>query len=154
MKITSIKQQEEKAKETAFSYISYKMRSRKEVVDKLLLNYNEEIVNKVIKLLEGYNYINDKQYAISFTKDKINFNKYGKIKIKYLLKQKGIDDIIIEQAFNEFDFENNDIVYTLICKKLNGRALDLKLKQKIYNHLLNKGFTYDQINDGFKKLEE
>ena len=60
---------------------------RKKLFDwKLPSTEHDSVINT---LLED-KFIDEQRYALFYTKDKFNYNKWGKIKIEYALKQKNI----------------------------------------------------------------
>lgn len=54
----------------------------------------------VAKLVEG-NFINHKRYAYAFAHDKFLISAWGRVKIAFALKQKSIDDKIIDEAISQ-----------------------------------------------------
>jgi len=73
-----------------------------------------EMTEKVLKKLTEEKFVDDARYSVSFVKDKFRFNKWGRVKLSYMLRQKGISSENIAQALQEID--ENDYMETL--KKL------------------------------------
>jgi len=146
----------EEAKTKAFNYISVGYKTEKEVKDKLFSKeYSEEVVDKVIELLKKYDYVNDVTYAKKFIEYRTNVKKQGEFKIKHDLKLKGVSNDIISEVFEEFESDTNDTIVALIEKKAKGeKEFDFKEKQRITGFLLRKGFSYDEIKDGFRSYLE
>ncbi len=141
-----------KAMEKATRFLSYRVRSEKEIREKLKQDFSDEITRRVIEVLKNYEYIDDRVFARAFISDSINLKKDGKFKIKYNLFQKGVDEEIIEEIFAEFEDKGENNVINLIDKKTGGkRDLDMKAKKKLYYFLSNKGYTYDEISPAFSK---
>ena len=68
------------ARARAIKYIMYKMRTSKEVYDKLLeLGFEEEIINRVIFDLKQLEYINDEEYAKNLLKVIKKVKKFQKV---------------------------------------------------------------------------
>lgn len=148
-----------RAKDKALKYLSYKMRSKKQVIEKLQqYDFPPSVINKVIKVLEKYNYINDKDFAKAFIKDKLNLKGYGIFKIKYDLKMLGINEEIFEKYLYDDSFiDEEKKAKDLLIKKLKGKNIEdlqYKEKQKIYAYLARRGFSYDSINKAFNGLLE
>ncbi len=71
---------------------------------------------------------------------------YGPVRIRMELKQKGINQNLIEQTFEEQEVDWALELERLTTKKLQGcDAGDLKAKQKCVGFLQRRGFTLDQI---------
>ena len=148
-----------RAKDTALKYLSFKMRSKKQVIDKLEDNgYPSIIIDKVIALLEKYKYIDDESFAKAFIKDKSSIKGYGLYKIKYELKMLGIDEYIYEKYIIDKDIlDEEKEAKRLLSKKaknLDLENIDYKQKQKLYAYLARRGFSYEIINKVFAKLLE
>jgi len=141
------------AKDKALKFLSYKIRSEKEIYNKLKeYEYTESIIKKVIDKLKEYNYINDVEFAISFIKYKYNLKGYGKQRIKYELIKKGIDSCIIDDLFQKLDINETEKALNFIEKKLKGNInLEIKEKQKLFAYLERKGYCYNIIKAAFKQ---
>ncbi|NLW21900.1 MAG: hypothetical protein GXY88_01375 [Tissierellia bacterium] len=88
-----------RANNYALSYLSYRSRSKKEIVDKLKeKGFEDWIIQNCLDYLEGYGYVNDREFAKAFMRDKINMNKYGPQRIRYELYKKGISKEIIDKV--------------------------------------------------------
>jgi len=64
---------------------------------------------KIIKQLEKDKFIDEMRYAISFAQDKMKFNKWGRIKISWMLRQKNIPDDIIDQAVDQINKDEYEV---------------------------------------------
>ena len=147
----------ERAKSRAINYISGKLKTKYEVRLKLKENgFAEDIIDKVLDILEKEEYLNDKVYCEIFIEDKKKLNGYGKNKIKSLLIQKGISKNIFEDFLNEFEYDEEfDNALKMGIKKLellSNEEDNFKKKQKIINYLTYRGFGFDVINDVLKEI--
>lgn len=145
-----------KAKNKAVKYISYQPRTEKEVTEKLKeCEYSDDIIFRVIETMKKYNYINDKEYAKNFLTSKLNLKGYGIFKISFDLKQKGISDDIINDIIENTELNENKRALEVLEKKLRGKKIsDYKEKQKLYNFLLRRGFSYDVIKEAINNFQE
>jgi regulatory protein len=81
-------------------------KSRSEVIRKLKeWELTAEEISKAVEFLISEKYIDDQRYAGSFVRDKFRFNKWGRIKIAFMLRQKGIDEVVISNALNDISDE-------------------------------------------------
>lgn len=157
--IQTILKTAEKVKATNYAMylLSKKDRTKKEMIDKLKdKGFDEDIILYVLDKLSENNWINDETYCEKYINDKTKFLKYGVNKIKAKLYSKGVDKEIISKEIikidNNLEFEN---ALTLAQKKLCSiKEKDkYKIKAKISNHLITKGYSYDTIKKVFSKLE-
>lgn len=119
------------------------------------LKLPEEDIQNILEILISNNYLNEYRYAISYTKDKLKFNKWGKNKISYLLKQKKISPNIIQTALDDIEsIEYENILLQLIQKKYHTiKAFDpYYQKIKLIQFGLNRGFELELIQYVIKEL--
>lgn len=144
-----------KAKNKALSVLSKSDQSEKKLREKLLNDYDENIVEEVIEFLKGYKLINDNLLAEKIVHDNMNLSKFGKNKIKQNLYNKGIAASDIQDAISQIDpdeeYENAKYLAEKRLKRLKGEDKN-KINQKIYQHLAYKGFNYDIIKRVLREL--
>ena len=130
-------------------YCTYQERTIMQVREKLesMGISGEDSVNIINKMISD-GFINEQRYAIAFTLGKLNQNKWGRIKISHVLRQKGINNILIESAFSDF---GEDKYKDLIKKLVRRKSQELKdipvyiKKNKIARFLIAKGFESELI---------
>ena len=74
----------------------------------------------IIRRLLKENYINDIRYGNCFVRDKFKYNKWGRIKIKQALVQKGLSASVIEQSLEEIDEQAYEELLLDLLKKKSG----------------------------------
>ena len=135
--------------EMAVKYISVRLRSIKEVKDYLLKKggSNNEVEDAVQKLIES-GYLDDDRFTKAFIKDKLKFTTIGDYKIKMQLNKLGVSTSIIEDNMNKIDEHIIEEKIKKIIekdKKTNKKYSGQILKNKIYNHLLNQGYSQEKV---------
>ena len=81
-------------------------RAPAEIREKLLQwGLSPSDTSQILRQLTEQGFLNEERYARAFVKDRFTFNGWGKIKIAYQLKQKGIPDDIIDEAMMVIDDE-------------------------------------------------
>lgn len=129
----------------AIKYIDIRLRSIKEIENYLIRKEatKEEII-EVVKNLEKKDYLNDERFTKAFIKDKLNFTSMGDYKIKMELLKLGVNENIINNNINDID---ENIIKDKITKsiekeiKINKKYSGNILRNKIYNHLVNQGYS-------------
>lgn len=104
--------------------------------------------NAVIELLIKDKFINEQRYAQYFTKDKLNYNKWGKIKIEYALKQKNIPNEYIRNAFAEIsETEYEKLLESELNKKLKTikNNDEYTIKSKLIRFATSRGFETGKV---------
>ena len=136
----------------ALKYISFKVRTKKEIKDKLS-NYNKDIVDDVIKKLDELGFLDERMYVEAFVNDEINLGNKGPIYIKSRLEKLNLDSNLVDEVISNID---KDVwvskVRKIVDKKINiNRKLSKeRLFLKIKNDLIIMGHNKDIINEVLK----
>ncbi len=141
----------------ALKFLSYRPRSEKEVRDKLLkVKVPEDLINKIIKKLKDYKFLDDLEFAKIFTRERSLLKLKPARVIKFELKQKGISKDIIEEVFTGSKEEEKDLekAKEIIQKKIERyKGLDsFKIREKLSRFLVSKGFDYDTIKEAIDEI--
>lgn len=109
---------------------------------------NDDLADEIVKKLIEEKFIDDTRFATSYVKDKFRFNKWGRIKISYLLRHKGISSEIISEALMSIDEEEYwQTLFNLIQekgKKTTAKNLYDK-KAKLLRFAQSHGFESDLV---------
>jgi regulatory protein len=65
----------------------------------------DELVEEIISKLKEEKFLDDERYVKAYISDKFRLNKWGKIKMRYYLKAKGLSDDLIEIGLHEIKEE-------------------------------------------------
>lgn len=134
-------------------YCSYQERCHSEVKEKLYgYGLGKNDVEDIISRMVEENYLNEERFAIQFAGGKFRMKQWGRVKIRYELKQKQVSEYCIKKALKEIDEDD----YLATFKKLYQEKLDslrgeknmFIRKRKIYDYLTQKGFETSLINEG------
>ena len=88
----------------AMAMCSQSERCRFDVAAKLRLwELSEEEISKAIEYLIKERFLNEERFVDFYVSDKLRFNKWGKIKLTYMLRQKQIPGELIRSALNRID---------------------------------------------------
>ncbi|MDR0880684.1 MAG: recombination regulator RecX [Clostridioides sp.] len=137
-----------KAQNKALNIISRSDKSEKTLRDRLLTEFEEGTVDKVIDFLKKYSFVDDETFAKRLTEKNSSVNKWGKNKIKQNLYSKGLSKENIADAMSTID-EDTEYQNALYAAKkkynlIKDRDDDKrKIYQKLYQHLAYKGFNYE-----------
>lgn len=140
-----------KAIEKALSILKFMDRCEQELRFKLSREeYSEDIIDRVIKYVIHYGYLNDERFAAAFVKSRKN--KKSKLMIKNELQQKGISKDIIQTVLEaEYDTEDTEDAEIIAIRKAiskktrDPQSLSVEEKQKLIASLYRKGFDLSKI---------
>ncbi len=140
------------------SWCAYQERCQQDARNKLfeLGLWPEAVENIIVKLIED-NFLNEERFATAFARGKFTIKKWGRIKIKQELKQKRVGDYCLKKAMQQID----ETEYMATLKKLidSKRKLikeksPIKLKFKLMNYVLSKGYEKDLVFDILNNKED
>ncbi len=125
-------------------YCSSTERCKSEVIERLKKETNsQDEIEEIVTILEQEGYINELRYATCYVRDKFKFNKWGKIKISYMLQCKKIPKDLIQIALKEIDESAyTQTLSTIINSKRKTIKSDNKkeVETKLYRFALSRGF--------------
>ena len=97
---------------------------------------------KIVKHLVEEGYIDEARYCRSFVNDKWRFDRWGRVKIRYALKQKDLPELLIQSALDALDeSEYRDCLRELLDKKrasLTGG--EREIRAKLLRFAASRGF--------------
>lgn len=115
-----------------------------------------EAIERIIEHLKKEKYIDELRFARSFINDKMRFNKWGKVKIDFGLRQKKIPQDIIAEAFLDFSDEQLNAsledVLSAKWKTIKGKSEQDK-RTKLIRFALGRGFEMNHVLAYIEKLK-
>ncbi|MEO6315120.1 MAG: regulatory protein RecX [Chitinophagaceae bacterium] len=149
----------EQALQKAKHYCGYQERCHSEVKEKLyaLGLYKQQAEECIAQLIEE-NYLNEERFAQQFAGGKFRMKHWGKVKIKYELKQKQVSEYCIKKGLKEIDGDDYEKMLTKLAvdkwaSVSNETNLFVKLR-KTQDYLLQKGYEYDLIKQQLQTLQK
>jgi regulatory protein len=149
----------EQALQKARHYCAYQERSHFEVREKLysLGLHKNEVEDSLATLIEE-NCLNEERFATQFAGGKFRMKQWGRVKIKYELKQKRISEYCISKAIDSIDETQYLATLEKIAKKkwdsIRGGGVNQFVKMsKTTNYLLQHGFESTLAKQIIQKLK-
>lgn len=138
-------------------FCAYQERTQQEVRNKLYeYGLNQDEVEEVICELIAENFINEERFAQIYAGSKFRQKKWGRVKIRQHLKQKGLSDYCIKKGLTEIEEEDyRNTLTDLLIKKLpqiKARNL-LEKKKKLSQYALGKGYELNITLEQMKMLD-
>jgi len=134
--------------DSALTLLSHKMRTRSELEKRLTdRGIDPGAVDAAMQKLISYGYVDDEAYARSFVESAVLAAKDGPKAVRHKLKQKGLDNRVIDTAMQAYDNDTEKQIAASHLETLKKRyAGDDKQRQKTYAALSRRGFGYDVIS--------
>lgn len=140
----------------AASYCSGTERCVSEVEKKLLAaGLSGEACRRIIDRLTEEKFIDESRYAAGFVSDKLRFNKWGRLRLDYEMKKKGIPAHIRAEALSNIDpdFYAGLLRTVLTEKKKSTRTGDRReIYPKLYRFAAGRGFESDLIGAALREI--
>jgi regulatory protein len=162
----------EKNYNRALRFLSYRVRSEKEIRDYLEskiqnseFKIKEEIINAIVEKLKRYHFINDEEFARIWIQSRTKLKPRALRVIQYELKQKGITEEIInsqlsmikdsrsEESGQNLDLESAKV----LVKRKISKYKDLskhEIYEKLGRFLAGKGFNWDVIKKSIDEISK
>ena len=121
--------------------------------EKCLFDINRKLIEWKIPVNQAKSILDSK----SFVRDKFRLNEWGRIKLEYALRQKKINEKIIQDALAEIDETTyHDLVVELLRKKsktLKDKDISI-IKAKLIRFVQSKGVEYNVIRQAFQTISK
>lgn len=140
----------EQALQKLKQYCAYQERCHREVKEKLYaLGVWKRDHDEIIATLIEENYLNEERFAIAYAGGKFRIKGWGRVKIKYELKQKRVSEYCIKKALKQIDESDYIAKLTKLAtekyQSLKGEQYLIR-KKKTIDYLVGRGFELDLIN--------
>ncbi|MDI6767656.1 MAG: RecX family transcriptional regulator [Bacteroidota bacterium] len=148
------------AKQKALRFLSYRMRSEKEIRAKLIeKEFQTKTVDEVIKNLHSLGLINDLEFARAFVHDLLLRKPAGQRLIRQKLHLKGIQPSIIQNILEKELIDNEQDLALQAARKqmqrykaVKKKTDEKKIQQRVAQHLARRGFGWSVISSVLKKV--
>ena len=144
------------AREKAVIYLTYRDRSESEILTKLIdAGFDANVAQNAVNELRTIGYLDDTRYAMKYLSERMRTKALSKKSLGFELKNKGIDEEIIEKALSEFEIDDYEVALREGKRKFGKYNLDdNKIEQKAYRFLLHRGFSYEIVNKVIKEMKK
>jgi len=147
----------EQAMQKMRHYAGYQERCHQEVKEKLYsFGLFSREVDEIVSALIEENYLNEERFAETFAGGKFRMRQWGRIRIRYELKQKRVSDYCIRKAM--LTIAEEDYLATLkkiAMKKWEALASEKNQyakKAKAIDYLLQKGYEMELARSVIQQL--
>lgn len=109
----------------------------------------DDTADEIIEKLVAEKFIDDERYVKAYVADKFKFNQWGRVKMRYYLRAKGLSDNVIEMGLDTIDEEKYK---KILIKVMKSKAKSIKNKEKfqkmgqVIRFAQNRGFEPELIH--------
>ncbi len=136
----------------ALNYISYRPRSKKEVnISLLRKGFHQDDINQVLEELVAKGYLDDESFAQTYARFLIKIKRLGRIAVKNRFFVHDIDQDVLNPILDKLyeKYPPDLLISEIIKKKKYPKDYDLICDEKLINHLIRKGFSWNEISTYF-----
>jgi len=137
----------ERGVQRAMGLLSYRPRSEAEIRRRLReKGYDEAEITEVVERLRRVELLDDEAFARYWVENRFQFNPRGVVALRQELRQKGVDDAVIEEVLAEYDEEAAAArAAERVVRRLHG--LDTAtFRRRLVDSLRRRGFSYTLIH--------
>ena len=143
-----------KAKEKALHYLSYKEYTASQLKERLLRDVDEESAALAVGRMEELGLVDDDDYAERFARDLYERKRYGLIRIRQEMRQRGLADEQIEFAVSLLPDAPLVRIRELIEKKYPLAWEDEKVKRRAFAAMLRMGYCAADVRKALGGRED
>ena len=149
-------EQFQKAQNTVFRLLKFRLHSEKEICDKLKAKkLPVAVINKTIRHFKNLDLIDDRQFAQHWTASCLK-RPFGINRIRLELKKKGINPDIIDEVIKTVTGQYDELEVVIQLAKYRAskyKNVDpQKVKQRVYAYLVRRGFKMNIIIKAIKNI--
>ncbi len=129
-------------------FCGYQERTHQEVKDKLysLGLWKKDVETTLSRLIEE-DYLNEERFAKAFAGGKFRMKQWGRVKITYEMKQRGISAYCMKIGLREIEEDDYEKTLRKLAEKklatLSQEKNGFIKKRKLMDYLLQKGYERD-----------
>lgn len=140
----------ERALQKARHYCGYQERCHSEVKEKLYsLGLRGVQVEEALATLVDENYLNEERFAIQFAGGRFRMKQWGRVRIRYELRQKKVSEYCIGKALEAIDEEEYERTLNRLSEDrweaLRDETDPMVRRRKWQTWLLQKGYEADRV---------
>lgn len=104
------------------------------------------------KLIED-KYVDDYRYSCAYARDKASIAGWGEVKIRYMLRAKGVAGDVIDAAMTEIDDTKADQrLLKLMQNKYKSLRNDPQARLKLIRYAVGRGYSYEEVTSMFNQI--
>lgn len=116
---------------------------------------DSEAASRIVEALVRERFVDDGRYAAAFSREKSSLQGWGAVKIRFMLRSKGIPDEIISAALEEIDPGKAERkLDKLVSDKARLLDGDPQKRLKLLKFALGRGYSYDEVEKAIDRLAQ
>ena len=146
-----------RAQEKALYLLEYRSHSKKELAEKIARTAaSKEAAQAAADRMEELGLIDDEAYARELARVLFTRKRYGKLRVKQELRQKGIANELIEELLSEYGNEDEALenLQEILARKYPDWREDERTRRRAFAGLQRLGYSYELIRRAMAAPED
>lgn len=146
-----------RAQEKALYLLEYRSHSKKELAEKIARTAaSKEAAQAAADRMEELGLVDDEAYARELARVLFTRKRYGKMRVKQELRQKGIANELIEELLSEYDNEDEALenLQEILARKYPDWREDERTRRRAFAGLQRLGYSYELIRRAMAAPED
>lgn len=142
-----------RATERALYLLEYRDHSKRELMEKITRTAaSKEAAEAAAAKMEELGLVDDDSYGRRYAKELFERKKYGPMRVRQELRQKGIGQELIDELLDEYDDPEafTERIVGILERKYPGWQEDEKVKRRAFAALQRMGYSYEHIREGMR----
>lgn len=139
-----------------FRYVSYRPRTVREAEQHLLQKgFDETLIQSVLQSMKKQGYLDDRQYATNWIRERQMGKKLGINRLKQELKRKGVSSTYIEEAISEENIIEERQLVTEVAERRYSRLCQENwqtVERRLGSYLLRRGFPSHLVRQALQHI--
>ena len=117
------------------------------------LEGDSDSAERVVASLLADGYVDDRRYAGAYVREKASISGWGRVKISAMLRAKGIDRSVIDDALGEIESPKASArLSRLAAAKASSLQGDPAIRLKLLRFILSRGYTYEEAASAVQEV--
>ena len=145
----------EAAREKCLRLLAVRARSAAELRERLRrVGFAPDVAESVIANLADTELVDDAEFARSWVASRQAAGGFGKQKLRWELRRKGVAEKLIEAALEQAvsDETEDEQALTLAQKRLKGEVEDARRLARVRRLLIGRGFGFDTVDRVMRRI--
>ncbi|WP_028775828.1 RecX family transcriptional regulator [Shimazuella kribbensis] len=139
-----------------FRYVSYRPRTVRESEQHLSQKgFDSTLIQSVLKSMNQQGYLDDRQYARNWIRERQTGKKLGINRLKQELKRKGVPSEYIDEAIEEENIEEERQLVTEVAERRYSRICKedwQTIERRLGSYLLRRGFPSHLVRQALQHI--
>lgn len=144
----------ERAFSAALNYLSYRPRSRREILDYFRKKKTDaDIADAVVERLQRVGLVDDREFARFWVENRQSFRPRGSRALRAEMRQKGLESDVIDDALEQLPDEEQTAYEAGIAKARSINTADEReFLRRLLGYLQRRGFGYGAASAASRRI--